>query len=71
MKRKFKQVWPMQQFPNISTKQTIAFHLKPLNIKKLKRPPYVLKIQVLVWDRHKKVAVLNWNIELQQKKGYQ
>ena len=56
MKRNVKQLW--SSIPQISRKQTITSHLKELNTN---RPQHMttLEIQVLAWDRHKNVVVLN------------
>ena len=43
----------------ISTKQTINSPLKTLITNKKRKRHVLLKIQVLAWDRHKNVAVLN------------
>jgi len=52
MKRKFKQRW--STILQISTKRTITFHLKSLNIKNTMTHDIGN-----AWDRHKNVAGLN------------
>lgn len=59
MKRKFKQLRGSTILP-ITTKLTITPHMKPL----YRKTPQLLtlEIQILTDDRHRRVAVLNWEM---------
>jgi hypothetical protein len=58
MKRKFKQWW--SSIPPISTKQTLTPHLNWTYWTPKKLWHVMMEIHVLIWDRHKNVAGLNW-----------